>query len=253
MPCAPGCSSAAELLARASAVLADDHQVVGRTWPQDELVGHLNEGLCALKALRPDEFADVVQMNLEPGAMQRLPPQYAAFIGLVSNTMSDEAGQTSEASAITESDLRFVAALRKKPCLGRDLCEEGAAPYAVISYTRDPIVETVFTVSPPVPVGSRPQVSVRVVLKPKRFTTATLGDCLGVDCDFEAPLLDWVLMRAYSKETESQYAIAQVDRYRKAWYDAFNASYLQDSRFTGGYWTGQDLKRPAADPNFRQH
>jgi len=247
------CPRASDLLARASAILSDNSVGADRTWPQGELLQHLNEALMELHKLRPDIFTQVVAMELRPGAAQVVPPGYSSFVGLLSNITVDETGFETASAPIVESDGHFAAALERKPCLSAPRGSAAAAPYTIASYSRDAEVSTSFVVSPPVPVGQAPQVRAKLVAWPPVFSPSTLGECLGVAAAYQASLLDWVLMRSYAKETDSQYAVAQVERYRKAWYDALNVAYLQDSRWNSGLWAGVDRKRPEADPNFRQH
>lgn len=252
-PCGANCGAVSDLIGRVSSILNDDAHVAGNTWPIGELVGHLNEGLCELLKLRPDVFVESVTLPLTAGGRQKLPPQYASLVRVNTNLDADASGGLTEGAAVTEADGRYLGALKKKPCLsGPGRCAE-PKPYAVSSYTRDGINSSTFTVSPPVPVGVTAAVDADVVVRPVRHTTASTGECVGVPCEYEAALVNWMLHRAYAKEIESQYATQQVDRYLKAWYENINAGYLQDSRFTSGLWTGQDQKRPAADPNFRQH
>lgn len=254
----PPCTRVTDLLSRASSILADDAVGADRTWPRGELLSHLNEAMSELRKLRPDIFTRVETLTLSPGALQRLPDGLGAFVGLLGNVTVDETGFVAQGAPIAESDMHFGAALRRKPCLASPASSlEGASgddrTYTIVSYVRDPQLETIFTVHPPVPIGLAPRVQAKVVARAPHYTSADLDACLGVEGEHQASLLDWILMRAYAKETESQYAGAQVERYRKAWYDAVNAGYLQDSRWNSGLWAGQDQKRPSADPNFRQH
>ena len=250
-PCAT-CSTVDDLIKRVSKILSDDGGVDDRTWTQGELVGHLNEALCELLKLRPDVFMERVDLPLKPGSRQQIPEGYAALVRIDTNQDADSSGALQEGAVISEADSRYAGALKKKLCLSSDLCAE-PRPYVVSSYTRDGISSQTFTVYPPVPQGASVVVSAQVVARPPRHTTAAMGACLGVPCEYEASVVDWILHRAYAKEIESQYAGAMVDRHRKAWFEGINAKYLQDSRFNSGFWAGLDQNNPAADPNFRQH
>jgi hypothetical protein len=251
--CGQGCGSVKDIVARVSSILSDDSKVNERTWSIGELIGHLNEGLCELVKLRPDAFVQSVTLPLTQGSRQKLPCEYASLVKVNTNLSTDTGGTLTEGSSVTEADGRYLGALKKKPCLSStSLCAE-QKPYVVSSYTRDGLNTSTFVVSPPVPPGVSVSVDADVVVRPVRHTTAAVDECVGVPCEYEAALVNWMLHRAYAKETESQYANAQVDRYLKAWYENINAGYLQDSRFIGGYWTGTDQNRPSADPQFRQH
>jgi hypothetical protein len=251
--CGANCGTVQDIVGRVAGILNDDSAIGERTWPVGELVGHLNEGLCELLKLRPDAFIQSVTLPLSQGSRQKLPPGYASLVRVNTNLDTSASGALTEGAAVTEADGRYLSALKKKPCLSSTgHCAE-PKPYAVSSYTRDGVNANTFTVSPPVPAGAGVSVDADVVVRPPRHTTVSVGECIGVPCEYEAALVNWMLHRAYAKETESQYANSQVDRYLKAWYENINAGYLQDSRQNSGFWAGQDLNRPSADPNFRQH
>lgn len=246
--CKGRCGSVGTIVARAARILNDTSYV---RWSKADLVDYLNEALCEMHGLRPDAFARSVDLPLRAGSLQSLPPGYSALVEIVSN-LATVGTDIVEGTAVSEADARYAALARKKPCLASSICAADPSQATISSFSRDAIDPTQFTVYPPVPVGAGISVRATVIVRPLPFVATDWDACTGIECLFDAQLVNWIVYRAFSTDSESQTATNTSDKFIKAFYDAFQADYLQLQRFTSGQYAGMDIKRPGADPNFRQ-
>lgn len=251
MSCGSGCSTLGELVARAARVLNDFERGNEHVrWQEAELIDYINEALCRVLARRPDAFAETFDFALQPGRLQRLPGEYLSLSGIELSKGKD--GDT----PVSEVDHRFSKIFSKKPCLARDTrCDNRAAKSAdpcadfkITGFAKNPLDEAVFTVDPPVPKGCAPTVTMTAIRKPEKFCGQDGAKCLGIACEYESPVLDFVLWRALSKDHESAPAAAQA----KLHFDAFErvvvGDYLMEQRYGSGYYRGQEGQ---GDPQFR--
>jgi len=248
-----GCSTVAELVDRASGLLDDnlvDCPNVRYTRPM--LIDYLNEAICRLQGLRPDAFTETLEFSLTPGKKQFLPDEFVSL-----GSVEFSVGADGKETTVSKVDQKWSKIFSKKSCLARDKrCDPGSksgdpcADYAVKSFTKNKFDEAVFYVEPPVPKGCAPQVCATVVKKPQRFCSSDEGSCVGVDCEFDSALVDWIMYRALSGEVESAQARGVAVDYRTAFFNGLAANYLQESRFHSGYYTGHEGD---GDKIFRQH
>jgi hypothetical protein len=202
MACDQGCSTVDTILDRVAGLLNDRDPVVGSVrWPRADLIGYLNEGLCELSAHKPDAFASVVDLVLKPGSLQKLSDKFKGLAAIEAHYSKD--GE----KAVSESNYRYAKIFKRKPCLARHRCSGASGDpcrdYVLKSYVKNPIDDTAFTVDPPIPAGCAITVKATVYSRPQRFCSADGKKCLGVGCEFEAQLVDWMLYRAFSVDTES--------------------------------------------------
>jgi hypothetical protein len=254
MACAPGCSSLGDIIERLGADLNDADHV---QWTRPVLIGFINEALCTIHAHRPDAFSSTEVISLQPGTQQKLPVGVSDLVQVWANVTVDGSGVVTDGKPVSSTDTNYTNIFRnKRKCLvGSNDCvtSASASAYAVSSATKNPVDENSFDVSPPVPQGIYPQVRATVIKNPTRHIGTKLNECLGVACNYEAQVITYALYRAYCRDTESTTMMAASERFRKAFYEAVSADYLQDQRFHSGLFKGQDPKRPYADNNFRQH
>lgn len=210
-------------------------------WSKDVLAGFLTEGMCQLLALRPDAFASVETIALQAGAAQTLP---SSFHSLLDISDADTADNSDDGAMRSDNDV--LRRFGKPPCL---VATPGTV-YALKTFSVNANVKTAFNVFPPVPVGTVVSVRATVVKLPTIFTAANLTQTIGISCEYDAPLVDWMLMRAYGTETESASSATLARTHRDAFYAAFNTNYLQARRFQSGYYLGQE---GSGDERFRVH
>jgi len=217
MSCDQGCTTVGTILDRVCGLLNDRDPALGNVrWSRADLIGHLNEALCELSAHVPDAFAEVLDIVLKPGAQQKLADKFGGLISIEAHYANGEARPVSEAN------YRYAKIFKKKPCLARNACGGGTGDpcrdYRLKSYVKNPVDDTVFTVEPPVPPGCSITVKATVYGRPSRFCSADEKKCLGIGCEYEAQVVNWILYRAFSVDMES----TQSRDNAKLYYELFN-------------------------------
>jgi len=229
-------ASPADLIRRTSVLLNDQeagHEYT--TWTVPMLLDFYNEAMCTIFALRPTLFSKPVTLTLSPGSTQTLPPEYGQLLSITTNT-TDGAGCTPEGAPVTMSAFNMVAGLGKKAkCVGAGSC----TPYAVSSYRAGEAGEGVFSVEPPVPCGEDAKVNALVTVRPPKVSRCDVNDPADMPCEMDAPIIDYMLWRAYSIDAESQFSYAAARRHQATFYDWINGSYLVASRMASGYYLGR--------------
>jgi len=218
--CEQGCQSAEQLVIRAARLLndyADDGDQFVR-WPKPVLLDYLNEALCQVSAHRRDAFAAQAVLQLKPGPQQTLDSAYLDIVSLGRNMTRAPDGSPVLGDQIVEQNQKFAAVFRKKPCLASQACSADAV-YAAKSFARNPVDPAVFDVTPPVPVGSNAEVMATVIRKPPKLSMGDLNKCVGVKCEFEAALIDWMLYRALSTDMESEVSAKMSARHETSFYN----------------------------------
>ena len=227
------CTTVRDIIKRAGRLLGDEEHVV---WGVDDLVQYVNEALCEIQSYRPDAFVRTVRLVLRPGREQRLPDEYRKLVSINANITGDGEGRM-----ISETSDSMLRAFAGRPCVDLDRLD----CYEVLSWSRNKVDDRVFYISPPVPVGHQALVSATVVVYPPRHTAQKLDECLGVDCAYDAQVLDWVLARAYEADIESARNTEMAARHKQNFYAALGTEYVQESRFNSGNWLGRE---PDGDP-----
>ena len=223
------CTTVRTIIDRAAELLGDTDHVI---WSVDTLVLHVNEALCELQSYRPDAFVRTVTLSLSPGREQRLPDQYRKLVSINANV----SGDGGEGRMISETSDSILRAFARRPCvdISRTDC------YEVLSWSRNAKDPRVFYISPPVPAGHTALVTATVIAYPPRHDAARLDECLGVDCAYDAQVLDWVLSRAYEADIESARNSEMAVRHKNNFYTALGLEYAQESRFESDTWLGRE-------------
>lgn len=229
-------TTASEIIHKVSATLSD--QCEGReftTWAEQELLGYLNEGLCQIFALRPDVFSSVKDITLQAGDIQDFSGEYSAILSI-------NGVQPTDVNEETQNQSTLLTHFRKKSCLNTNV----SGAYTLRGFTVDPVVRSLITVNPAVPNGETVTVKAVVSQRPCKLD---LADTLSAPCEYESALCDWMLMRAYGVESETDPQSLELMRsYRQGFYDTFQVNYRQYQRFNSGYYGGREGD---GDPQFR--
>ena len=171
------------VLDRARFVLQDPTAV---RYTDAELVAWVNDGQRAVYAVKKDVSATNSILNLAEGTQQTLP--VAAELLLDIPRAVTQAGAPAQAVRLVDMALMDAQA----PGWHAD-----RKTYLVSDYMYDPREPKVFYVYPPALSGAK--VLAKYSVPP---TTALLAGNLTIDDVYSPILLDYVLYRAYSKETE---------------------------------------------------
>lgn len=176
-------------------------------WDQDQLLGYLNEGLCLVGTLNPGMRSKPTTLELVEGDVQPLQ---------CCSRMSNVIGQVDKDGRLLAqlSKNSLTASLRwtRKPCL-RD-GGVGAA-FRLKSYTNSATDARFFTVSPPVPFGTK--VYLRVICSRTDGWYGHGDEVDEVDCGNLIAAKFWMLYRAHfvddEKTPEYQKAMAAAKMY----------------------------------------
>ena len=213
------------------------------TWTKAMLLEWLNEGLCQLSALRPDLFTATRKITLKPGANQTLPDGIDAVYDINGNVLISPDGTETVEEGVTTGNQKLSRRFKKKPCLVADdtggNCGDLGDGYKVKSFIRNPYTSREFRVEPPVPEGVEVEVMATVLLAPGHFDEGDYENKTPLSCSNDAALLDWILMRAYEVEIESEYAARAKVYHAQKFYHETGQKYFADSRMTSGYVLGQ--------------
>lgn len=174
-------ATAQTLVDRAGIQLYDE---TGLDWPEAELLGYLNEAIAHLVTSQPTEFATLEQVTHVPGTRQSLPAGGVALLR-VRNAVNALGAAT---RGVTLFDLAAMDAVNP----GWHAAKAGA----VRQFAYDPRDPKVYWVYPP---SNGTDAVIEYVLEPAALA---LGDTVPVGTRFEGALLDYLLFRAYSKDTE---------------------------------------------------
>jgi hypothetical protein len=186
---------AATITDEAAALLLD---TAHRTWPAADLLGYLNEALRATAFVKPDMYT--VQTNFTPvaGVIQSLPSDGVALIDITRNLTGRNRVVTQVDEGLLEEANRFWPA---------------ATPQAEVEhFTADPRNPRRFRVFPPANgIGS---IEIVYGAVPPELTDASQP--IAVPDSYQTILLDFVLARAYSKNSKKQ-DLAKASYYRQNW------------------------------------
>lgn len=180
-------------------------------WTEQELALYLTEAIASVASLKPTLFYSFVPTQLAVGQVQSMPGNYAELVDIPYNLNAD--GTPGE--RIVQASFSVARALgRPSSPRTRD------GQYVVRSFTVHPENDTFFFVDPPVPpVIPLPYVMMLVQLAPNVVTAPTdeVVTANTVPELYQAALKDWMLYRAFAKDSESS------DSYQKsqAHYNAF--------------------------------
>lgn len=171
--------TAQSIVDKAQIVLQDTTAI---RWPEDELLGWLNDGQREVAVLRPDSSTVTATLTLVAGTRQTLPAAATALVDIPRNTSG--------------------AAVRKVPREILDAQRPGwhteTQVSAIKHFCYDPRTPREFYVYPPAQSGA--QVEGKYQAPPA--AVGSIGGTITIDDVYANALLDYILFRAYSKDAE---------------------------------------------------
>lgn len=198
-------------------------------WPIEAMYEYLNEGLKEIAAYRPEAFAIEQEITLVPGATQKL--EKGVNLDAMRNTNGQPAYKANE--NLFKSYSAFATCAPKLKMVG------GIPQYSVKSYAVDSDDSHVFYVSPPVPYGVTATVIGAMSGKAPAYTEANWNDEISINDKFYNRLIDYMMARAYQRDTESQISKAEAQRLLQLFYQAMGVQYKIDSARGSGYYQGE--------------
>jgi hypothetical protein len=197
------------LVVRAAQELEDYEPGYENTsWSLDALLGYLQEALQTMAALKPEVYAISDRVQLSPGSRQIVPERYSRLVRVDSNATTGE--------SIMPAHALLSKHFTKPECV--------STSGAVRSYFIDENNPRVYTVQPPVPDFPAQYVEATWQAKvPELVSAVSEIDFPGGDAAvYQAPMLDWMLYRAFARDTESTTSLNRSQLHYKAFYQFFN-------------------------------
>jgi hypothetical protein len=214
----------------------------------------MSEAFAQVQALRPDAYAEVVELELVAGSLQTVPIEYAALVVVHDVVDKDSKGNVYSRNEVSEIKIDNTGAVKLFGAYGCETLESGVnnvnayndAGNCVVKpgSEKEPTIRTfrknqhaprTFNVTPPIPKGQTVLVQATVVKNPPCVCDIREDICIPVGIKFSAPILDWVMYRVLSGEFESEHFTRGAQRYEQSFYRSIRNNYLQDSRFNSGY------------------
>lgn len=179
-------------------------------WTIPELAEYLTGAIAQIAALKPTLYASFVPIRLSPGGLQYVPGEYSELVDITNNLNAD--GSLGE--FIAQSSLSAARALGRPSCAST---RDGG--YEVRSYSVHPENDTYFYVDPPVPqTNPMPAVWALVRLAPNVITGPSDSVIMANTTPetYREALKDWMLYRAFAKDSESSDSFQKSQAHYKA-------------------------------------
>lgn len=193
-----------KVLADATKLLQDEGGL--RRWPDDELLIWLNMGQQQIVILQPTANVTVAATQLAAGTLQTTPSASLYLLNITRNMGSD---------GLTPGRIVLPVDWEKLSMLDEDW--HTATGSEVKRYVYDPKTPDQFWVYPGIPVLSTVYVELVYSTLP---TAATSGGSITIPDKYEAPLLDYILYRAFSKDSDAPNSLAKSQAYFQLFMDA---------------------------------
>lgn len=186
-----------DLISRAGTILQDTGAV---RWPAVELQGWLNDGYKEIVAARPDSNIQTSTYTCVAGYKQNISSLSSRAYSLVDVICNSAA--TSKKKAINLVTRKSLDAMRPS-------WYNETPTINIEKYVREGTEPKEFLVYPPATTLARLEVSYAAVPDPHALTESQLTnpattDVIRIDDIYSNPLLDYMLYRAYSKDSEQQ-------------------------------------------------
>jgi hypothetical protein len=234
-------STTQDLVARVRLTLCDPD---AKHWADAELMSYLNEAVCEIAGLRPDEFVKQQNIPLVAGACQQVPAGCRDVVS-VEATLVDGA-KSAEVPTKTTSTSGSRLGARYSCAAPATIGPDGAVTdpcdaYRAAGFSITKSAHGYFTVSPPVPAECADAgitVAALVYCEPEKLELGETPECV-MPCSYEAQIIDYMLMRAFEKDGESQYATQRASYYRRSFFTGLGEDYRAASRLRSGYMLGE--------------
>lgn len=163
--------------------------VTGVRWPDAELLGWLNDGQREIVVLKPNAFVINTAIKLVAGTKQDLPSNGVQLIDIVRN-MGVSGSTPGRSIRLTDQKVIDV----QDPNWHQKTADAEARHFMY-----SPLDPKHFYVYPPQPAANQNYVEIVYGVIPDN---ATLASVISLDDIYQNALLDYILFRAYSKESE---------------------------------------------------
>jgi hypothetical protein len=177
-------------------------------WPLANLFEYIQQALESISVVRPELFTTTRSVRLQPGREQRIPEDFSQLLDVSANT--NEQGQAT--TPVLPGSYNLLRNFYQRSCA------DGSGE--VTSFSVDASSPRTFYVNPPADEYPAQFVQLRGQLKVEPIASVAINlDFPGGDiAKYYNAILDWVLYRAFMKDTESQSSLARAVQHYKAFY-----------------------------------
>lgn len=212
-------------------------------WPRDILLEYMKEGLKEIATYKPEAFMQTVEIELVAGSKQtvRVLNEGKYDVSYDANFTFEKVVSNKDGSFVSEADLSLMRAFGAyATCPATPKVDKyGKIIYSVRSYAKDDVSNNGFYVSPPVPPGLTPKVSVSVISAAFVPSLASWDQILPLSDKYYNNLIDYMMARAYQRDTESQVSQAQSQRLLSMFYQSMGTKYKFDAARGSGFYEGK--------------
>lgn len=178
--------TAQAIIDKAQIILQDTTAV---RWSESELLGWLNDGQREIVALRPDAYSKIANVTCVAGTKQSIPTSDGLRLLDVIRNMG--AGGSTPGLAIRKVPRQIMDG--QTP----DWHSSGSSA-TIKHYVFDERAPKTFYVYPPATVGTQ----LEILYAAAPADVSAIGNTITLDDIYMTPLMDYILYRAYSKDTE---------------------------------------------------
>lgn len=186
-----GVTTVGEILRRVRLILQEITQD-GIRWKNDELLGWLNESYQAIVAIKPDASSVNTVMDCVPGTRQQIPADGHRLLDVIRNTAVDANGYS-------------VMRISRDALNATRRAWHNERPSVVIEqFTFDENDPKHFYVYPPAAANAKLEIVYSAMLEPHGNDQASAAsvEAIRVSDTFAPAIVDYILARAYSKDSE---------------------------------------------------
>lgn len=163
-----------------------------RIWSKENLTEYLNSAVLLISEFRPDTTSDIINLTLVPGTKQLLPEEARRLLDIVRNMGSDGSTPGKPIWSIDEPTLNTF----------RPKWHSEAGKTVVKNFVYDERTPSVFYTYPPVHATTTVIVEAKVQKNPDKVVDVD-NDPIPLNDAYVTAIKQWMLYRAYSKETDS--------------------------------------------------
>lgn len=198
-------STAYNLILRAQGILQD---TTGQQWSEEDLLREVNAGQTMIAVMAPDACTVKRAVRLVEGVRQQLPADCIEALGITRNMGAD---------GLTVGEVIFPVDLANLSSF-QPGWEAGTPASAVSGFYYDPQLPREFIVYPPAVAGIYVEAAIRVnpaaVIYDEDGDWKTVG--LAINPKYEEALLEFVLFRAYAKDSEDAQNLNRSNMHQQA-------------------------------------
>jgi hypothetical protein len=203
----------------------------------------MKEGLKEIATYKPEAFTTTMNVALVPGAYQTVYETETSKFGEIKNSdfTFKSVVSNKDGSAVSSCDLGLLRAYGAYTvCPNTPKVDSyGNSTYKVRTYAKDDNSNNGFYVSPPVPPGVSAEVVVSITGSGFTPSLANWDKILVLSDKYYNNLIDYMMARAYQRDTESQVAQAQAQRLFSLFYQSMGTKYKFDAARGSGFYEGK--------------